>query len=254
MLAELHNKVSGSSSNLTERSEDELTGNFFGTMRYMPFCKGLKKILMEGIYPEDLRNYIEDISLSEWADKIILWEKDKLEDGYTELDVKIEFEKILIGIEVKYLSGLSSDDEVFNQDEAYLLSSNQLAREARVLNQIGKEKQKLLLLLADELSCHDIVQNVKSRKIVENVELGYISWQSILTSLKKLNDLNSFEQVMANDLVCLLEKKGFERFKDFEMESCVENNSYWIFDGKVDIKFNFANMQNVKKGVYYEFK
>jgi len=42
MIAEIHNKVSSSCSNLTERSEDALTGCFFGCMRYIPFNKRLK--------------------------------------------------------------------------------------------------------------------------------------------------------------------------------------------------------------------
>lgn len=41
MIAELHNKISSNSSVNYERSEDELTGNFFGTLRYMPFNKGM---------------------------------------------------------------------------------------------------------------------------------------------------------------------------------------------------------------------
>jgi|GEM_PF-4181867 len=34
MLAEIHNKISGTGSNLSDRLEDQLTGDFFGTLRY----------------------------------------------------------------------------------------------------------------------------------------------------------------------------------------------------------------------------
>ena len=43
MIAEIHHKVF---SNL----EDELTGNFFGTMRYIPFQRGMKQIYMKCIH------------------------------------------------------------------------------------------------------------------------------------------------------------------------------------------------------------
>jgi hypothetical protein len=45
LIAELHNKISAESNNL-ERSEDKLTGDFFGTLRYLPFEIGMKPILL----------------------------------------------------------------------------------------------------------------------------------------------------------------------------------------------------------------
>ena len=47
------------------------------------------------------------------AEKIEFWPYHK--DG--ELDVVIDLNLITIGVEVKYNSGLSSDDEVLNEDE-----------------------------------------------------------------------------------------------------------------------------------------
>ena len=43
MIAEIKGKVNRQNTNLTELGEDELTGNFFGSMRYIPFNKGMKK-------------------------------------------------------------------------------------------------------------------------------------------------------------------------------------------------------------------
>ena len=36
MIAEIKGKVNRQNTNLTELGEDELTGNFFGSMRYIP--------------------------------------------------------------------------------------------------------------------------------------------------------------------------------------------------------------------------
>jgi hypothetical protein len=45
MIAEIHNKLSATGSNLHDRLEDQLTGNVFGTLRYLPYSQGLHVIL-----------------------------------------------------------------------------------------------------------------------------------------------------------------------------------------------------------------
>lgn len=253
MIAEIYNKISSSCSNLTERSEDSLTGYFFGGMRYIPFDKGLKNILLNCIRPKELVKYIEPIKVVEWADKIEFWKRVKVEDRNTELDVCLNFEDLLLGVEVKYLSGLSSEDEVDNSNGNEQISYNQLSREARALSQIDKDKNKLLILLADELSCFKIYQNVQRRNIISGVELGYISWQEILIALKKIKNINTYEQVIINDMILLLEKKGFKRFENFATDVIVDKSNSWVFGGKVNIKFDFIILRAVGKGEYYEF-
>jgi len=102
MIAELHGKISSRGTNLRETSEDNLTGNFFGALRYIPFSKGIKKILLEAIDKSNFNNY----EAEEWAEKIEFWPYHK--DG--ELDLIIDLNLVTIGIEVKYNSGLSSED------------------------------------------------------------------------------------------------------------------------------------------------
>lgn len=46
VIAELHNKISQNGSNLSDRLEDQLTGDFFGSIRYLPFEIGLKPVLV----------------------------------------------------------------------------------------------------------------------------------------------------------------------------------------------------------------
>jgi len=45
MVEEFYGKISRSGSNLSDNSEDKLTGDFFGALRYMDFCDGLQPIL-----------------------------------------------------------------------------------------------------------------------------------------------------------------------------------------------------------------
>lgn len=50
LLAEIHGKISSDGSNLSERLEDQLTANVFGTSRYLPFHKGIKPILSKAVF------------------------------------------------------------------------------------------------------------------------------------------------------------------------------------------------------------
>jgi hypothetical protein len=45
LIAEIEGKISSTGSNLSERLEDKLTGDFFGSLRYIPFNKVTKSIL-----------------------------------------------------------------------------------------------------------------------------------------------------------------------------------------------------------------
>jgi Holliday junction resolvase-like predicted endonuclease len=44
--------------------------------------------------------------------------KARFSDCEGEIDVLIEFQKMINGIEVKYISGLSSDDDISNDEDA----------------------------------------------------------------------------------------------------------------------------------------
>lgn len=252
MIAEIKGKVNRQNTNLTELREDELTGNFFGNMRYIPFTKGLKKILINAIRPVELQNMINEIDVSYWDDKIFLWEKIRENDNITELDVRMDFPSIIIGIEVKYRSGLSSEDRESDESISAENSFNQLSREARILRLVGADKKKLLLLLADDLACAETIQGIK---IIDGVQLGYLSWQEVLIQLKGLTKLNSFEQLVVDDIIELLEKKGFLRFSGFKMDiRDISIRDNWYFELPKEIKrFSFGSNKIVKDG-YYEFE
>lgn len=237
MIAEINGKISRTYSNFSERLEDELTGNVFGNLRYLPFSKGLKKILMECVHPQEIAALVNQIEHNYWADNIIFWPYHT--EG--EIDVKIDFPEMVIGIEVKYLSGLSSDDEIgyhreetsdnFSVAEENVKSRNQLARESRMVSQWGKEKVKLLLFLADQQCCQPVYEDVKGRGIIEkDVAFGYFTWQDVLKALKKIDGLSDFEQVVVDDLIVLLQQKDFEPFESFKSCSVsISLASIWHF-------------------------
>ena len=242
MIAEIKGKV---------KCEDELTGSFFGNLRYIPFDKGLKKILRNAIRPIELQSLVDEIDAYYWNDNISFWDKVRVGGKITEFDVLMDFSTVTIGIEVKYQSGLSSDDGKDIADVSAENSKNQLSREARALRLVGTGKSKLLLLLADDLECAKIIPRTK---VPDGVRLGYLSWQEVLLQLRRLTGLNDFEQLVAADLVELLEKKGFSGFSGFGMDApVISNKDYWHFEApKIKYQFSFENDKTVEKK-YYEF-
>lgn len=258
MIAEIHSKISKSGSNLNDRLEDDLTGNFFGTMRYIPFNKAMKSILTSSVYPSEVAETIKKIDSDFWNDNISFWPYDT--EG--EIDVLLNFPEVIIGIEVKYLSPISSDDGICNDSDTNednsgqtkLHSIQQLARESRIIYRKGKGKDKILILIADEASCSDIYKDTINRNILENnVQLGILSWQDILTAIKNLNIENNYQQLMLNDLKELLISKGFERFQKFDLDKEIPVEEFLFYDFKGET-ISFKIDDEVKERDFYEFR
>ncbi|MEH7886359.1 hypothetical protein V7654_18830 [Bacillus sp. JJ1609] len=254
MLAEIEGKISRMGSNLSERLEDNLTGNVFGALRYIPFSIGLGEVLANSVFPRSISDELRKINSDFWADKIEFWPYDR--EG--ELDALIDFSTMMIGIEVKYQSGLSSDDDVVNgaDDEEVQLSVNQLARESRILARKGQGKQKLLLFIADRKACKEVYENITGRGIIEQgVVFGYVSWQDILRALKQLVLTEAYLQVIIQDLVNLLTRKGFEDFTSMEVETPapINEHDYFKFDLKSKTDISFKTPLTISGGLYYEF-
>lgn len=202
MIAEIHHKVF---SNL----EDELTGNFFGTMRYIPFQRGLKQIYMKCIHSLDssIHGLISSIRTNDFD--IEFWKRSEL--GYGEIDGYMELDGVGIGIEVKYQSGLSGE--------------NQLEREASMLSEWCKSGEKILVLVAMESDAREIYQWNYRKECFANVHLAYITWQDILSGLDEIRTINQFEILMVKDLKGLLREKGFMSFDGFRDNGLIIDGS-----------------------------
>ncbi|MCM1046595.1 MAG: hypothetical protein NC417_13910 [Candidatus Gastranaerophilales bacterium] len=198
MIAEIHHKVF---SNL----EDELTGNFFGIMRYIPFQRGLKQIYMRHIHSLDgsVRGLISSIRTNEFD--IEFWKRSEL--GYGEIDGYMELDGMGIGIEVKYQSGLSGE--------------NQLEREAAMLSEWCKSGEKILILVAGESDAKEIYRRNYLKGCFADVHLAYITWQDILLGLDEIKIVNGFEDLMVGDLKGFLKEKGFMSFGGFSDKGLV---------------------------------
>ena len=58
MIADINGKLSRTGHNLNDMLEDNLTGNFFGALRYIPFDLALRNILSAGVHPREVGDLI----------------------------------------------------------------------------------------------------------------------------------------------------------------------------------------------------
>ena len=245
MVEEFYGKISRSGSNLSDNLEDKLTGDFFGTLRYMDFCDGLQPILCGALHKSEKHQeesqtaiqLIENVNCTNIRDEehIKFWPKHDL----GELDVLLDFDNCCIGIEVKFNSGLSSDD--------------QLIREAEILCDLAKDKAKILLFIAGHESCVSVYRAYKAVIRKQGVCFVFASWEDILQSMKDLlNGGNESkytfgQRLMIRDLVRLLTRKGFDTFLSMtngisdKSGTLIEKDGYFMMDNNKDYTTNYRN-------------
>jgi len=270
MIAEIHGKISKYGSNLSDRSEDQLTGDFFGCMRYIPFKYGIKQILQQCVYPESLLKCLNKIKINEWHEYIHFWRKNRSSISETEPDVVIAIDDVVILIEVKYLGGLSSDenpdaleDYISTMKTEIVESKNQIGRESRFLTKKYPEiANKFVLLLAPESSAANIYHNIQNRIengeaiIDDGVKFGYITWQKVLSALKSISLVDAFQCLIVQDMTDLLTKKGFDSFNNFiETEMpLIDSKDIWPFTYVYIPNIQFSYIKRIEEDLYYEFK
>ena len=245
MVEEFYGKISRSGSNLSDNLEDKLTGDFFGTLRYMDFCDGLQPILCGALrksekQQEEARDAIqllENVNCTNIRDEehIKFWPKHDL----GELDVLLEFDTCCIGIEVKFQSGLSSDD--------------QLIREAEILCDLAKDKKKILLFIAGHESCRSVYHKYKG-VIRKDVHFVFASWEDILQSMKEIlnggkgSKYTFGQRLMIRDLVRLLTRKDFDTFLSMTngiSNQPIEKEGYFMLDNDMGYTKNYKDAASV---------
>lgn len=160
---------------------------------------GLKQLLEKRVKSKDESVFGMLAKIKENEFDFEFWKRS--ETGLGEIDGYLEIENLAIGIEVKYLSGLSGED--------------QLEREAGMLKEWCRGGERLLLLVADESVAQDIYLDNYTKKCFQKVHFGYITWQDMLLSLDDVITTTRYEEIMIEDLKELLREKGFVAFDGF---------------------------------------
>jgi hypothetical protein len=249
MIAEIKGKISSTGSNLSNQLEDKLTGDFFGHLQYIPYRLVLKPILQACYFAIENKQQFLDALDSNEEFTYKFWPR--YEEG--EPDLILESDNAIILIEVKYQSGLSSDDEIEDPEE----SRHQLARESQILNRIKGNKKAFLIFLAKQSDAAPIYfKTCEKKKIHKNILFGYLSWSTALETLVgiKTNGSLSFpNDIIIKDLIDLLRKKRFERFKNFDIISDEINTGAFQFNSinKPHFTFTFSQTININ---YYEYR
>ncbi len=106
---------------------------------------------------------------------------------------------------------------------------------------------------------------IKRELIESDVELGYITWQSFFHELTKLKLDNEFHNLVIEDLIKLLKRKGLDQFRDMNLNEdyIVDDLSFYkfgddvkneILNHKLKNIINFNIDTQVRGDLYYEFK
>ncbi len=218
MIAELHNKISRTGSNLHDRLEDQLTGDFFGPLRYLPFQVGLHPVLraawwITGGGKDALHPLLQNVR--DYDYKVAFWRR--FPEG--EIDVLLRAPKLTIGVEVKYGSSLSSDDLAVTDPAAAAPrgpedSTHQLSRYARILAARPDRSSKHLVYLAPADGGDSGAEEAKSR-IHPEVTLWFLSWERALQVLQEARTKcpRRWQRRILHDVIRLLERKGFDPFR-----------------------------------------
>ncbi|MDQ0896260.1 MULTISPECIES: hypothetical protein [unclassified Paenibacillus] len=254
MIAEIHNKISSTGSNLHERLEDQLTGNVFGTLRYVPYTMGLQPILSQAYFENESHRDTVRSALGEISDdcKLIYYFWPRHANG--EIDLIIEAPKLMIGIEVKYRSGLSSDDDMdLSDSEVWMESDNQLARYQSLLGDAPKlGKGSMLLFVAPADIGVTVYQDVVRRKLIrDEVFFGLLTWENVLHALEEAQPpADRYQCLATEDIIDLLRKKGFEMFNGFDAVSVSVNaNKYYEYNKG----YSYLSLP-IQEGQAYEYR
>lgn len=260
MIEEIHGKISSSGSNLSDRLEDKLTGDFFGTLRYLPFEVGLNPILSATFFEDE--DCIEAAEFLELLNQVMGYDYTLnfwVRSEYGEIDATLETEKLFIGLEMKYLSDLSSDDEVDNsslEEQDREQSINQLSRYSEYLKTVKEGKKKYLLFVAPVSTGVMVMENVHARKLIQKpITLGLLSWQTIYEVMEKIDcsTMEPYQRLIMEDLKKLLMKKGFQSFNGFnELKDYELTTQGYIFAEEENL-YSWEGT-TIKGDLVYEFK
>lgn len=258
MISEIKGKISSTGSNLSDRLEDKLTGDFFGALRYLPFEQGLKGILEQAKFAEPA----ERRAWSEFLDEQSGFRLDYKfwpQHSKGEIDLLLEFDNTLVGIEVKYRSGISSQNE--GETLSYDKSLHQLSRYSHMIEDLANKRETFLIFLAPFSIQNTVQQKVGiDFNISSAVRLGFINWEDIHTKLMQMtkNALTGTQKYILSDTKELLDVKGLKRFSGFENlseEKTIHHTPYLYEDLKTSVKssWTWPNSQIEKGNVAYVY-
>lgn len=265
-MAELFGKVSEDTPSL-ERREDLLTSNVFQSFRYLKPSLGIIPFLNSVL--EDNKIQIDLDPDVDWTVDYFFWPIGSIRKREPDLLISLKSEVLNYAfvVEAKYLSG-PSDKETDEENEEKEFG-NQLSDQFIDLKQrnykyrgtiisldVRLENCFLLYLTADnsrpktvlELAMEQFKKNFPNSEVDINSHLLWTNWTKVWTVLKKTKIDEFPYHLIRNDLISLLERKGFKEFTGFSIEEWgIKYNSFYQ-----EIWFDFDSRHfNWRKARFY---
>lgn len=219
--AQLHGKLSVEQ----ERLEDLLTSNVFGSIKYVPFEKGLIPLLRnveneKGDFPLKDIGSIVDVKYEFWPQL----SEDDCKRCEPDVLITITHElgkKTIILVEAKYLSGKSS--EATDEEEP----NDQLAREWDNLSILSKKDNQILLYITADMSYPQIEIEQSKKEYIEkrigqpSLNIVWLSWREVTKIFSKS------QEMILIDLVKVLKKQGLKFYDG--ITKCDFSEIHWHF-------------------------
>jgi hypothetical protein len=202
MFAEIHKKIPK-----LERLEDLLTSSFFNPLRYTSSFEAVLKRILKGvafsdeIHQENFTQSLEKIG-DDW--EICFWQK--LKQKEIDLLIISKSNKVIIGIEIKYQSELSGNEQLSNY--------------SKLLEKKYVEYDRFLVFLAKDISAKKLYDETYKGVINADKNIkgfGYVSWQNFYRELQKIKTDTLPDKLIINDLLQYLEFKNLNGFIKFNL-------------------------------------
>jgi hypothetical protein len=171
-----------------------------------------------------------------------------------EIDLLIEAPTLTIGIEVKYRSRLSSDDDTdLSDSQDWMESANQLARYQTILSEAAVGGKSCFLVFVAPIDIGvPVYQDVVRRGLIKDeIMFGLLTWENVLLALEDARpSTDRYRRTVVQDIVHLLRKKGFERFKGFDKALLPIDSAVFY---KYESRYDYLSIP-IKEEQAYEYR
>ncbi len=253
MIAEINNKISSSGTNLSDRLEDQLTSDVFGAIRYLPIDIGILPLLNH-CHSCDIEKIFEFLSKSKntvyhfWPKSLVYGEIDLIIEFYNQENTHTEG---ILGIEVKYNSPISSDQEipkdVHQRDEEIVI--HQLWRYMKLLKQRYPLAPKGLIFLTNDMKLskyHINKANIldKGHSCVIGLSISWSKVHQAIYKEKIKNHSFPFNLIIA-DIEILLKHKQLDSYIPLTIPK-IPSIGYKFTKKKVTFIYIIPNIEDIE--------
>ena len=264
IMAELHGKLSTSASS-HEISEDVLTSNIFQLMRYLPPELGIIPFF-NSVFEDNNINVSLNLS-KKWKVNYYFWPSGTKRGREPDvlLYLKSEEAAYIFVIEAKYYSGPSDFEE--KDEKTGRVYGNQLSdeyidllnREYRggrnSINVNAPQKNCFLLYLTKHYvkpkedinkATAEFQENSPENKYKIENHLLWSNWTKIWSVLRSIEIEKYPFNLIRNDLINLLERKGFKEFSGFMLDYWARKYSSYYTEIWFDFDLRVFKKENAK--------